>query len=213
MNTSTARYIDIIDDHQDAREALVALLSAHGFKHLRSFSSGQDYIEQGSAQEAECIITDLRMSGKDGYEVLTEVKQLQPHLPVIVVSAFATVGEAVKIMKAGADTLIQKPYQDTEILQALDESLTEMSEQARKQEELTGLQQRFQSLTEEEVTILEKMIAGLPTKSIAYQLDLSTRTVDRRRTAIHEKLGAKSLAELAMMFVAWQQADSEAESR
>lgn len=187
----------VIDDHQEARESLQALLSAHGYD-VQIFADAETFFNHYPQHDHSCVITDLKMMGMDGLEVVRKIKLQQVVFPVIVVSAFATVAEAVQIMKAGADTLIQKPYSDIEILEAVEEALNRTP--ATVDDDLT---KRFQTLTDEEMLVLEKVIAGQPTKAIAYSMGVSSRTVDRRRLSIFEKLEAKSLAELAMMYVEW----------
>lgn len=194
--------LHVIDDHKEARESLQALLGAHGYR-VQIYPNAEEFFAAYPQEPYGCVITDLKMYGIDGLQVVQMIKQHRLPMPVIVVSAFATVGEAVQIMKAGADTLIQKPYDDAEILQAVRESLGRLEKSSQRQTELSELTQRFNALTAEELNILERMTAGQPTKAIAYEMDLSSRTVDRRRMSIFEKLQAKSLAELAMLFIEW----------
>lgn len=204
------RYIDVIHHDTAERKSLLELLATHAYTLLRGFDNGQEYLDRASWKQSQCVIRERGPSGEGGHQFLREVKQHWSALPVIVISGSITVGEAVAIMKAGANTILQKPFRDLELLSAIAECLAQ--EQARKQDQAADLQQRFRSLTGEEMAILEMMIAGQPTKSIAYQLDLSTRTVDRRRTAIHEKLHSKSLAELALLFIEWSRAENISET-
>jgi two-component system response regulator FixJ len=204
----TKPLLHVIDDHKEARESLQALLIAHGYR-VHIYPNAEEFFAAYPQEPNGCVITDLKMYGIDGLQVVQMIKQHQKPMPVIVVSAFATVGEAVQIMKSGADTLIQKPYDDSEILQAVSESLQRIKAVNLRQTEISELNERFESLTSEELHVLERMTAGQPTKAIAYELDLSSRTVDRRRMSIFEKLQAKSLAELAMLFIEWTRLNSE----
>ncbi|WP_237225760.1 response regulator transcription factor [Rubinisphaera sp. JC750] len=209
--TTTSPLIYVIDDHHEARESLQALLGVHGFL-VETFPAAEPFFDNYPHGVFGCVITDLRMDNMDGYEVVQRMKDERYPLPVIVVSAFATVSEAVKIMRAGADTLIQKPYDDTEILEAIQESLEQFEKRKANHAQKNDLNARFRSLSDEELEVLESMIAGLPSKAIAHQMDLSPRTVDRRRTAVFEKLEAKSLAELAMIYVEWSKENGNADS-
>lgn len=204
------RYIDVIHHEAAERQSLMELLATHGYTMLRGYENGQEYLDRESWKQSQCVITDRGPSEGDGHRFLREVKLHWSALPVIVLSGSITVGEAVAIMKAGANTILQAPFRDLELLTAIAECLAQVQnrEQARKQDQAADLHRRFRSLTGEEMAILEMMIAGQPTKTIAYQLDLSTRTVDRRRTTIHEKLQSKSLADLALMFIEWSRTDN-----
>jgi len=210
-STTTSPLIYVIDDHLEARESLEALLAAYGFL-VETFSDAEDFFENYPHGVFGCVVTDLRMSNMDGYEVVQTIKRQKFPLPVIVVSAFATVAEAVKIMRAGADTLLQKPYEDTEILDAIRDSLEEFEQRQARSEQKLDINARFRTLSEDELEVLRRMISGLPSKAIAHQMDISPRTVDRRRTAVFEKLEAKSLAELAMIYVEWSRSNGNTET-
>ncbi len=196
--------IYIIDDHEDGREGLRALLNAHGYL-VESFSDAGQFFEIDKRVETGCVITDFRMEEINGLELLTRLKSEKSLLPVILVSAYATVPEAVQIMKHGALTLLQKPYEEKEILDAVELAMKINTEQSVQQTHLTELQCQFNSLSEEEFQVLELLISGASSKMIAFQLDISARTIDRRRQSIFSKLNVDSIAELTMLYVEWSQ--------
>ena len=196
--------IYIIDDHEDGREALQALLSVHGYR-TESFSDAAQFLQMANRTETGCVITDFRMEEINGLELLTQLKKEKSVLPVILVSAYATVPEAVQIMQQGALTLIQKPYSEQQILDAVELALKINARQLLERGHQTELQEQFLTLSEEELQILELLVSGTTSKEIALRLDISSRTIDRRKQAIFTKLNVDSIAELTMLYIEWSQ--------
>lgn len=205
MNSPAESRIYIIDDHEDSRNSLRDILVSYGYR-VQTYADPQDFFASTPANVSGCLITDYKLKETDGLQVVKQARRHKPALPVIVVSAHATIAEVVAIMRAGAHSLLQKPCSAQEILAVLREALESQQLVVNQQQQFQQLKQRFESLAEDELHILECMISGQPTKAIAVSLDISTRTVDRRRTAIFEKLQARSLAELAKMYIEWAQA-------
>jgi FixJ family two-component response regulator len=202
--------IYIIDDHEDGREGLQALLSVHGYQ-IESFADAAQFLEIKNRTEIGCVITDFRMDDIDGLELLTQLKKEKSLLPVILVSAYATVPEAVKIMQHGALTLIQKPYSEQQILEAVEKAMKINSQQSIQQGHQTEIQKQFNSLTGEELQILELLVSGTTSKMIALQLSISPRTIDRRKQAIFTKLKVDSIAELTMLYIEWSQMNEDSQ--
>ncbi len=202
--------IYIIDDHEDGREGLQALLSVHGYR-VESFADAAQFLEINNRSEIGCVITDFRMDDIDGLELLTHLKKEKSLLPVILVSAYATVPEAVQIMQHGALTLIQKPYSEQQILEAVEQALKINSQQSIQQDHQTEIQKQFSSLSKEELQILELLVSGTTSKVIALQLDISPRTIDRRKQAIFTKLRVDSIAELTMLYIEWSQMNEDSQ--
>jgi len=202
--------IYIIDDHEDGREGLQALLSVHGYQ-TESFADAAQFLEINNRTEIGCVITDFRMDEIDGLELLTQLKKEKSLLPVILVSAYATVPEAVQIMQHGALTLIQKPYSEQQILEAVEKALKINSRQSIQQGHQTEIQQQFSSLSQEELQILELLVSGTTSKMIALRLNISSRTIDRRKQGIFTKLKVDSIAELTMLYIEWSQTKEDSQ--
>lgn len=207
MNSPADSQIYVIDDHPESLRFLEELLLSEGYS-VSLHTSASTFLANYPDRGVGCVVTDFKLEGMDGLQLLQEIKQQEHRHPVIVLSAFVSIAEAVKIMRAGAYSLLQKPYDEQEFLAVVKEAL-EHSHLAENEFQIANdLKERFNGLTPIEILVLEKMISGVPTKAIAADLDISTRTVDRRRTTIFEKLKARSLAELVMMYVEWSQSDS-----
>lgn len=196
--------IYIIDDHESCREGLKVLLQVHGYV-VESFTNASDFLNQKNRQSTGCVITDLCMDDIDGLDLLIQLRSEKNLLPVILVSAYATVPEAVQIMKHGAITLIQKPYNQQEILNAIDYALAVNKKNIAQQDQEDFLERQFGAFNEEELQILELIASGASNKMIALSLDLSIRTIDRRRQAIFSGLNIDSVPELVVLYVEWSQ--------
>ena len=194
----------IIDDHSAGREGLAALLTVNGYA-VESFGRARDFLDLDYRASAGCVITDLRMDHIDGLDLLVQLRTDNCLLPVILVSAYATIPETVQIMKNGALTLLQKPYEESEILEAVDYALKVNSQQIGDQDHFLILRKQFNNLSNEEFHILEMITSGASNKMIALQLDVSARTIDRRKQSIFYKLNIDSVAELAILYVDWSQ--------
>jgi two-component system response regulator FixJ len=136
-----------------------------------------------------------------GLQLLQQLQAKKSTLPAIVITGYADVPMAVKAMQSGAMTFLEKPCQEQELWQAIQQALDR--EQAllalrRQQGEIEG---RLATLTEDEVAVLHKLLEGLPNKRIAVDLDIGLRTVELRRSNIMKKMSANSLPELVRMAI------------
>lgn len=196
--------IFVVDDDEAVRSSLQALLEAEGFA-AEIFELAGAFLSSEGPSRAGCLIADIRMPDMDGLELQEELVRRKAGLPVIVVTGHGDVPLAVRAMKAGAIDFLEKPYDEAVLLasvrRALDEGL-QVSERAAAAQET---QERFASLTERERQVLELLTAGRPNKVIAYELEISPRTVEIHRARVMEKMRAKSLAELVRMVVSVNQ--------
>jgi len=185
----------VIDDDPAARESVCALVESMGLT-TESYRSGEEFLEQYDSGRPGCVITDLQMPGLHGVQVQQQLGEIGARIPVIVLSGYANVPVAVRAMRLGAVTLLEKPYSDEELMQAIQEALaidTEMRRESRMHEDVL---RRLESLTEDERKILELLMSGTPNKVIAKQFDIGLRTVERRRQRVFAKMGVQTVAEL-----------------
>ncbi|MCA9246475.1 MAG: response regulator transcription factor [Planctomycetales bacterium] len=190
--------IHVVDDDPASRESLYTFLQSKGFDAER-FESAQDFLASVGSEEAACLITDLKMPGMNGLELQEELARRGFDFPVIVVSGYADVPSTVRAMRNGAVTLLEKPYREEDLEAAVRESVRlvrQRHERRCRQQETVN---RLETLTDAEREIMELLLNGTSNKSIASQLDLGLRTVERRRHVLLEKMGVASLPELARM--------------
>jgi len=189
--------IHLIDDDEDVRRALSFLLGTAGFA-VKVYESAVMFLEKYDGSAAGCVVSDVRMPGLDGLQLLRRLREMESKAPVIVMTGHADVMLAVEAMKAGAVDFIEKPFPDDRLLAAIEAALARR-EQVQQGGKVAQIRERMASLTAREREVLDGLLAGHPNKTIAYDLGLSPRTVEVHRANVMTKMGASSLSELVRM--------------
>jgi two-component system response regulator FixJ len=185
----------VVDDDEAALDSLVMLLRADGLKP-KGFASAHDFLATFDPHARGCLITDLRMPGMDGVQLIKALKGLGCILPVIVITGHADVSRAVDAMKAGATDFVEKPYESELILRLVRASLEENDAAMDANAARTRVARRIESLTARERQVLDLMMEGASNKVIAAQLAISPRTVEIYRANVMSKMRADNLSEL-----------------
>lgn len=188
----------VIDDDESARGSLEFLLDVAGIR-VRSFTSGDEFLNASPSLRNACIITDVRMPGIGGVELTWRVKQADPSVPVIVITGHADVPLAIQAMKAGAADFIEKPFGDDAILGAIRRALSEKAQGDAAAEERREIETRLALLSGRERDVVQGLAAGKANKMIAFDLGISPRTVEVYRANAMMKLQAKTLSDLVRM--------------
>mgnify|MGYP000871457611 CR=1 FL=1 len=204
--SSSDSVVFVVDDDAVARESFVALVSSLGFP-ARAFASGEEFLQSVPASQSSCAIVDFRLPGMDGAELHRHLLQAGHRLPVILISAYLDVRATARAMEQGVFRVLEKPCRDGELTQAVHEALKH-DEKIREQKFYRlDFAHRMASLNERERLALELICAGNATKIIERKLGLSTRTVDRIRSAILGKMGFSSFVELSTAYGACKAID------
>ncbi len=188
----------LIDDDESVLNSQRELLTAAGIS-VQPFRSAESFLAELNSQSAGCVVTDLKLSGMSGLDLQRRLIAIDSPLPLIVVSGHANVSTTVELMENGAITLLQKPYDANQLLGAVQRGLDQFVESRKIAQEVNSIQRRLNSLTDAEMSVLELMIAGRPNKVISTELEISMRTVDRRRSIVLEKMQVDSAPELARL--------------
>jgi two-component system response regulator FixJ len=152
-----------------------------------------------------CVLTDVRMpGGMDGLALQRHLATLGGSLAVVVMTGHADVPIAVEALKAGARDFLEKPFDEDRLLAVVREALAASQHAAEEQRGNAAVAARLASLTPREREVLERLVAGQPNKTIAYDLGTSPRTVEVQRARVMEKMAARSLAELVRMVLAME---------
>lgn len=163
------RTILIIDDEKPQRESLGGYFRKKGFEVCLA-ASGKEGIEVVKERTVDLVLTDYRMSGQTGQEVLTELKKINPEIVVILMTAYGTIETAVEAMKEGAFYYLQKPVNLDELDILIERSLMQkqlVSENRKLKEELAG-RFKFESIIYQSKELEESLnIAGRVAKSSA----------------------------------------------
>ncbi|GAB2176977.1 response regulator FixJ [Dongia sp. agr-C8] len=190
--------VHVIDDDESVRHALAFLLATSGIP-VRVHESGDAFLETVDGLQPGCILTDIRMPGTDGLALQRRLTELGINLPVIVMTGHGDVPMAVEAMKGGAVDFIEKPFDDAVLLKAIQTALNRYNEQGRRESEAAQITAKVNVLSVRERQVLDGLIAGRANKTIAYDLEISPRTVEIHRANVMTKMGAGSLSELVRM--------------
>ena len=190
--------VHVIDDDETARESLEFLLDCAGLR-VQAYESAVAFLEAVPAMEHGCIVTDVRMPEMGGVELIGRLKALGVPDPVIVITGHADVPLAIQAMKAGVADFIEKPFSDDAILGAVRAALARDSDRNQAQAERDQILAKLETLSQREREVLDGLVEGHANKVIAFDLDISARTVEVYRANVMTKMQAGSLSELVRM--------------
>ena len=190
--------VHVIDDDEAVRQSLAFLLASSGIP-VRIYDSAAAFLDALTALQPGCVLTDVRMPGMSGLDLQRELNARRIALPVIIMTGHGDVQLAVEAMKAGAVDFIEKPFSDETILTAIRAACERFTRDSAQSGAASAIQAKLATLTPREREVLDGLIAGLPNKSIAYDLNISARTVEVHRANLMMKMGAASLPDLVRM--------------
>jgi two-component system response regulator FixJ len=188
----------VIDDDDAVRELTRKILESGGYR-VRSYASADAFFAEFDEAATACIVTDLRMPDVDGVALQRRLRECGSSVSVVVLSGYADVRTTVRLMEDGVCTLLEKPYAPDELKGAVGRAVAQTRSRRKSHDRVRAAQSRIDQLSPEERDVLQCVVAGLPNKAIALKLQLSPRTVDRRRQAVLSKMGVQSAAELATL--------------
>jgi len=199
MNDKTT--IHVIDDDAAMRDSLAFLLDVNGFRPL-VYDSADAFVREITGDTPGCVVSDIRMPGMNGIELVRKLKSTGSACPVILITGHGDVSLAVEAMKAGAVDFIEKPFDDAVLLGAIQSALdarpADQGDSAAKKQAET----RLAGLSPRERDVLQGLLAGKINKVIAYDLSISPRTVGVYRPNLLAKTGARSMSELMRIALA-----------
>ncbi|KTT68285.1 response regulator transcription factor [Sphingomonas sanguinis] len=189
------RTVHIVDDDEAIRQSVGFLLRKAGYS-VESYPSGVDFLKRTTRDTRGCVLLDIRMPDIDGLEVQARLSAQGLILPVIMLTGHGDVTLAVRAVKAGAIEFLEKPFERTALLAAIDEALDQSGRNNRSQLVAAEAVVRLAALTARERDVLDGMVLGRPNKLIAYDLGIATRTVEVHRSHLMDKLSARSLSDV-----------------
>ena len=189
----------VSDDDDDARDSLSFLLSTAGLT-VRDYASAAAFLDVAQAASG-VVVTDVRMPEMDGMELIRRLNDLGVTLPVIVMTGHGDVPLAGEAMKAGVADFIEKPYDDETMPAATRPAAAQLGEAQARDAGRAQIVERMEALSPREQQVMQGLVAGKANKVIAYDLDISQRTVETYRANVMTKMQARSLSELVRMAI------------
>jgi two-component system, LuxR family, response regulator FixJ len=193
--------VHVVDDEEAVRKSMAFLLTTAGFT-VRVHETATAFLAAAPTIRNGCLITDLRMPDMSGVELLRSLKTAELPIPAIVITGHGDVPMAVEAMKAGALDFIEKPFEDELLITAVKHAAMQLSDVHDDLEGVEAIHLHLSELTDRERQVFWAVVEGLANKTIAYDLNISSRTVEVHRANVMSKMKAKSLPELVRMALA-----------
>lgn len=190
--------IYIVDDDASMRKALARLLKSAGFKSV-AFSSAEEFLQFTVPDSPCCVVLDVRMGGMSGLDLQREMERLNRELPIVFITGHGDMRMAVRAIQAGAIEFLPKPFQDDELLDAIQRALNRCAGIRLRNKTLDDVGRRIGSLSDREREVLEGVVGGMLNKQIGAQLGITEKTVKVHRAHVMEKMGVSSVAELVRL--------------
>jgi two-component system, LuxR family, response regulator FixJ len=190
--------VHVIDDDEAMRQSLAFLLGTVGME-VQTYESAVAFLEVAPTVKAGCVITDVRMPGLSGVELLRQLRERKLGIPVIVITGHGDVPLAVEAMKIGAMDFLEKPFDDEALLASVRSALNQLDQDRKREAEHSDIEGRLATLSNRERDVLQGLVAGLANKQIAYDLGVSPRTIEIYRANLMTKMEAGSLSALVRM--------------
>jgi FixJ family two-component response regulator len=197
MNESQST-VFVVDDDAAVREALRALIDSVGLR-VELFGSAGEFLQRKLPHLPSCLILDVRLPGKSGFDLQRELAEANIGIPIIFITGHGDIPMSVRAMKAGAVEFLAKPFRDQDLLDVIQLALERDRATRQREAEIATLRDRFESLTPREREVLPWVVSGLLNKQIADAIGTSEATVKVHRSQLMRKMGAKSLADLVRM--------------
>ena len=185
----------VIDDDSDFRESLGRLLRSVGL-HPRLFASIAEFQESGPPDGPVCLVLDVRLPGRSGLDFQRDLAAGNVKLPIVFITGHGDIPMTVQAMKGGAIEFLTKPFRDQDLLDAVNAGLARDRARREKEEELSVLRARLETLTPREYAILLQVVQGRLNKQIAGEMGITETTVKVHRSNMMRKIKAASLPEL-----------------
>jgi len=190
--------VHVIDDDEALRDSLAFLLRAAKIA-VETYTSANAFLDALPQIRVSCVITDVRMPGMSGIDLLRRLNELKITVPVIVITGHGDVPLAVEAMKIGALDFLEKPFDDDVLLASVRSALSRQGGETKRHIERSEIEGKLAGLSNRERDVLGGLVAGRANKQIAFDLGISPRTVEIYRANLMSKMQAGSLSELVRM--------------
>ncbi len=205
MNRPTV--VHLIDDDEAVLHALGHFLEANALKVKRYGLAGAFVEQLPIAAGSECVVSDVRMPGMSGLDLMKVMAAKSPEVPLILITGHGDIEMAVTAIKAGAYDFLEKPFDESRLLKAIESSTAAASARQSAVHVLSVLRERRSELSERQQQVMDLAVRGRTNKEIGGELGISPRTVEIYRAKVMERIGAKTLAELVRIAIRLEEAN------
>jgi FixJ family two-component response regulator len=190
----------IVDDHAGVRDSIAEVVDSVGLRH-QGFESAQDFLDAFDPEAHGCLVLDVRLAHMSGPALQERLGAMGAKIPIVFISGHADIDVAVGTLKAGAVDFVTKPYREQQLLDSINDALARDAASRRAPSARSGFTTRLATLSPRERQVMDLVVDGRSSKSIAQCLGISHRTVELHRNHIFGKLGVQSVAELVRLVV------------
>jgi len=188
----------VIDDDEAMRDSLNFLLDSANFK-VTLFETALSFLEALPGLDFGCVVSDVRMPGLDGFELMKRMKAGNSTFPIVIMTGHGDVPLAVEAMKLGAVDFLEKPFDDDRLIGMIEAAIRQAEPAAKSEAVTLDIASRIATLSPRERQVMDGLIAGLSNKLIARDYDISPRTIEVYRANVMTKMQANSLSELVRL--------------
>jgi two-component system response regulator FixJ len=191
---SNGKLVHIVDDEDSIRRSVGFMLKTSGYA-VETWTSGEAFLKEVKNAEHGCILLDVRMPEIDGLQVQRTLAERGVTMPIVIMTGHGDVSIAIQAMKAGAVDFLEKPFEKSALIGAIEEAFERIAKATDASARAIDAGKILAALTPRERDVLEGLAKGLPNKTIAYDLDISPRTVEVHRANLMAKLDVRSLSD------------------
>jgi RNA polymerase sigma factor (sigma-70 family) len=188
----------IVDDDASVRNGLERLVRSVGLRG-ETFASAPEFLQRAATDGPSCLVLDVRMPGVSGLALQETLAAAGHRIPIIFITGHGDITMSVRAMKAGAVDFLPKPFNDQDLLEAIQEAIARDQQAREEWAELRDIQQRVALLTPRERDVLVLVVAGFLNKQIAVELGMSEKTVKAHRAQVMQKMQVSSVAQLVLL--------------